>query len=451
MFSEKWTYKEFWKYVLPSVLSMLFISLYTIVDGLFVARYVGTEALAAVNITHPIYNLGFGVAIMLSVGGSALISIALGEKNAGKANNNFSLVTLVIIGAGIMVTVLGLLNLDGLLSLLGVSEALYEHAAIYAQILLLSVPFLGVKVSYEYFLRVDDCANLSLIVTVVGGIINMVLDYVFVAKLGWGIAGAGYATVIGIIVPSFIGAAHFFGNPKHIRYVRPHMDGKFLLEASINGSSEMVTELSGAITAVLFNITLIKYAGTAGVAANSVLMYILFVFIAVAIGLTMGIQPAISYSLGAKNYEMIRDIMKKSLIVIGGLSVFIFAFIQLFGAYPVQMFLKNDVTTAQMAINGLRIFSIALLIGGLNILGSGYFTAINNGKISAMISFSRSVVLLIPAILLLPSLFNINGIWMAIPVAETGTLLLTAYFYKKDKITQEIPFVDKNQLENNVA
>lgn len=229
------------------------------------------------------------------------------------------------------------------------------------------------------------------------------------------------------------------------------MDGKFLLEASINGSSEMVTELSGAITAVLFNITLIKYAGTAGVAANSVLMYILFVFIAVAIGLTMGIQPAISYSLGAKNYEMIRDIMKKSLIVIGGLSVFIFAFIQLFGAYPVQMFLKNDVTTAQMAINGLRIFSIALLIGGLNILGSGYFTAINNGKISAMISFSRSVVLLIPAILLLPSLFNINGIWMAIPVAETGTLLLTAYFYKKDKITQEIPFVDKNQLENNVA
>lgn len=210
MFSEKWTYKEFWKYVLPSVLSMLFISLYTIVDGLFVARYVGTEALAAVNITHPIYNLGFGVAIMLSVGGSALISIALGEKNAGKANNNFSLVTLVIIGAGIMVTVLGLLNLDGLLSLLGVSEALYEHAAIYAQILLLSVPFLGVKVSYEYFLRVDDCANLSLIVTVVGGIINMVLDYVFVAKLGWGIAGAGYATVIGIIVPSFIGAAHFW-------------------------------------------------------------------------------------------------------------------------------------------------------------------------------------------------------------------------------------------------
>lgn len=434
MFKEKWTYKQFWKYVLPSVLSMLFMSLYTIVDGLFVARYVGTKALAAVNITHPIYNLGFGVTLMLSVGGSALISIALGQGNKKKANNDFSLITLTILLATFFIAVVGYFNINALLKLLGVSSELYADSSLYAKILLFAFPFLGVKVSYEYFLRVDDNANLSLLVTVIGGVINMVLDYVFVALLGWGIAGAGYATVLGIILPTFIGAVHFMKSPKHICYVVPKMDVNFLREASINGSSEMVTELSGAITAVLFNITLIKYAGTAGVAANSVLMYILFIFIAVTIGVTMGVQPAISYCYGAKRSDIIRDIMKKSAVVIGSLSVVAFTLIQLFGHNMVTAFLKNDFQTAAMALNGLYIFSVALLIAGFNILGSGYFTAINNGKISAMISFSRSIVLLIPAILLLPSLFNINGIWMAIPVAEAGTIILAALFISKDEL-----------------
>ncbi len=451
MFSEKWTYKKFWAYVLPSVLSMLFISLYTIVDGLFVARYVGTKALAAVNITHPIYNLGFGVAIMLSVGGSALISIALGEGNKEQANNNFSLISVVIATLCTIISILGLSNLDGILKLLGVSQELYANAAIYARILLIAIPFLGIKISFEYFLRVDDCANLSLLVTVIGGVINMILDYIFIAKLGWGIAGAGYATVLGIVMSALIGAIHFFHKPKHIRYIMPHMDIKFLRDASINGSSEMVTELSGAITAILFNITLIQFAGAEGVAANSVLMYILFIFIAVSIGVTMGVQPAISYSYGAKNNEMIRDIMKKSIVVIGSLSAITFLLIQAFGYYPVQLFLKNDVATARLATNGLKIFSIAILIGGMNILGSGYFTAINNGKISAIISFSRSIILLIPAILFLPKVFGLNGIWMAIPLAEIGTIILTGYFFKKDKITLSIPQISIEKSEEEIA
>lgn len=344
---------------------------------------------------------------------------------------------LLTFGLSLLLSIIGLLNLKGLLSILGVSEELYANAAIYARILLFAIPFLGVKVSYEYFLRVDDCANLSLIVTVIGGVINMVLDYLFVAKFGWGIAGAGYATVLGIVCSAIVGGIHFFRKPKHIHYIKPTLDLAFLKEASINGSSEMVTELSGAITAILFNVTLIKYAGADGVAANSVLMYILFIFIAVAIGLTMGIQPAISYSYGSKNFEMIRDIMKKSLIVIGGLSVLTFVLIQGFGHYPVQLFLKNDPSTAAIAAEGLKIFSVALLMAGLNILGSGYFTAINNGKISVIISFSRSIVLLIPAILLLPSIFDLDGIWMAIPVAEVGTILVTAFFFSRDSIIKK--------------
>lgn len=451
MFSEKWNYKKFWRYVMPSVLSMLFISLYTIVDGIFVARYVGTKALAAVNITYPIYNLGFGIAVMLSVGGSALISIALGEKNKEQANNNFSLISLVILISTLLVAIYGWFNMDAVLGVLGVKDELYNDALIYGKILFALIPFLGIKVSYEYFLRVDDCASLSLVVTLIGGVINMVLDYIFVARFGWGVAGAGYATLLGTAMPAFIGAVHFLHRPKHIRYVLPKMDGRFLLDASINGSSEMITELSGAVTAVLFNVTLIKYAGTAGVAANSVLMYILFIFISVAIGMTMGIQPAISYSFGAQNREMIHDIMKKAIMVISVLSVCVFVVIQLFGHHMVAMFLPNDTATVNMAVQGLHIFSFALLIGGFNILGSGYFTALNNGKISALISFSRSVVLLIPAILLLPKFFNLNGIWLAMPLTEAITILLTLFFYKTDKSLNALPSTNVQQIVKETA
>lgn len=434
MFSEKWNYKKYFSYVLPSILSMLFISLYTIVDGLFVAKYVGTMALAAVNITYPIYNLGFAFVIMLSVGGSALISISLGEGNKDKANNNFSLITLAIIVSTVLITVLGLTNLKGLLSVLGVHDDMYVHAKTYARILLLAIPFLGLKVSYEYFLRVDDCANLSLLITVIGGLINIVLDYLFIAKLGMGIEGAGYATLIGIVISALIGAVHFLKNPKIIRYIKPKMDKIFLIDASINGSSEMVTELSGGITSILFNLTLIKYAGPKGVAANSVLMYIFFIFISIIIGITMGIQPVISYSFGAKNLEMIRDVMKKSIVIVAGLSISMFMFIQFLGSYPIQLFLKGDPTTANLALDAMYIFSLAMLLSGFNILGSGYFTAINSGKVSALISFSRSIVLLIPAILFLPAYFDLSGIWMAVPVAEAGTFLITGVFYSNKKV-----------------
>lgn len=434
MVTEKWTYKDYFKHVFPSILSMLFISLFTIVDGIFVARYVGTKALAAVNITYPIYNLGFAFIIMLSVGGSALISISLGKGDKTRANNYFSLITLAIIASTTVSAIVCLFNIKGLLSMLGVSSELYAYSATYAKILIIAIPFLGLKVSYEYFLRIDDCINLSLGITVIGGVTNIVLDYLFVAKFGFGIAGAGYATFIGIVVSAVIGAIHFIMKPKNLSYIIPKMDLKFLKDASINGSSEMVTELSGGITAIIFNVTLIKYAGAEGVAANSVLMYILFIFISVAIGITMGIQPVISYNYGASNHNIIRDIMKKSVYTIGGFSIATFILIQAFGHYPIELFLRNDINTAELASGGLRIFSIALLISGFNILISGYFTAINNGKISALISFSRSIILLIPAILILPDLFGFNGIWMAIPVAEVGTVLLTMIFLKRDKI-----------------
>jgi len=432
--SNTWSYKAFWKVVLPAVLSMLFISLYTIIDGIFISRYVGTKALAALNIVHPIYNLAFGIVIMLSVGGSALISIALGEGDKDKANNSFSLITIVIIVSSILLTIIGLSNFETILNILGLSDELYQYGSQYARILFIAVPFLSIKVSYEYFLRVDECVNLSLVVTIIGGLLNIILDYFFVARFGWGMKGAGYATLIGIAVSAFIGVYHFIRNSNHIRYIVPKMDGQFLRDASINGSSEMVTELSGGITAVLFNLTIMKYAGASGVAAISVLMYILFIFISISIGITMGVQPVISYNYGAQNYNLIRDLIKKSVTVLMSLSVITFILIQFFGIYPVQLFLKGDIETSKIAVNGLKIFSFALLLAGLNILGSGYFTAINNGKISAVISFARSIVFVIPGILLWPKIFLLNGVWITIPIAEVLTLFITFKFIKRDTI-----------------
>ncbi|MCH4887045.1 MATE family efflux transporter [Acidaminobacter sp. JC074] len=434
MFSQKWTYKEFIKYVMPAVLTMVFISLYTIVDGLFVARFVGTEALASMNLVYPIYNLGFAITVMLAVGGSALISIALGEKDKEKAINRFSLISLVILVTNILVSILGIIFIEQILNLLGVTQGLYADAKTYGLILFIALPVLSIKVGYEYFLRVDDCSGLSLAVAVVGGLVNIVLDYLFVAKFSWGIAGAGFATLLGIITSAIIGAVHFIRKPKLIYYKKPKLEWTFLKEATINGSSEMVTELSGAVTAVLFNITLLKYAGTPGVAANSVMMYILFLFIAISLGLSMGIQPVISYSYGAKNTEMIKDVMKKSTLTIAILSLVSFLFLQGFGKHLIELFVKDDLRTTELAVHGMHIFSIAFLFNGINILMSGYFTAINNGKISAIISFSRSFIFLIPSILILPQFLKINGIWLTIPLAELITLGMVLIFSRRDKI-----------------
>lgn len=438
MFSIHTSYKSFFKFVLPSVLSMLFISLYTIVDGIVVSRFVGTTALAAVNMTYPIYNLGFGVTIMLSVGGSALISIALGKKKTKEANNQFSLISLVIVVVNLVVAIIGLWQLDGILSILGVTEELFMQAKVYASILFVALPFLGVKVSFEYFLRVDNCANLSLFVTVIGGVINIILDILFVGYFKWGIAGAGYATLLGIVLPTFIGIHHFVRNSKLIKYVKPKWDVQFLKDASINGSSEMVTELSGAITSVVFNLALIKYAGAAGVAANSVMMYILFIFIAISIGITMGIQPAISYNYGADEPSIIRQILKKSYVVIGLMSILSFVVMQVFNQSLIELFLKDDPTTVMMAVKGMKIFAFAFLMNGFNIVSSGYFTAINNGKISAFISFSRSLVVRLPAVIILPMFLDLDGIWLAIPLAEVVTMMMSIHYLSKDKIIRKL-------------
>lgn len=431
---KSWNYLEFIKYVLPSIIGMVFISLYTIIDGLFIARYVGTNALAAINIVYPIYNIAFGISIMLAAGSSALISIALGKKEYHKVNNYFSLISIVIIVLGISISIFGYSNLSNLLNLLGSTKKLIKYSHDYASIILMLIPFLCIKTCYEYFLRVDESEGLSMIAIITGGIINIVLDYILIVEFNLGIKGAGYATAIGIFISTLICIYHFIFKSKHLNYIRPEFDKNFIINSLINGSSEMIIELSGAITTIIFNITIVKYAGERGIAAISTLLYIFFIFISISLGLTIGIQPLISYNYGAKNYKIIKNIIKKAFIILITISVTTFIIAHFYGGYSIKLFLKNDFKTFNLTLRGLKIFSIALLFCSINILGSTYFTALNKGKKSAIISLSRSIIFLVPSIFLLPIFFKINGFWMSIPLAELITLFITIYFFRQDSI-----------------
>ncbi|MBI9013256.1 MAG: MATE family efflux transporter [Clostridiales bacterium] len=431
---QNWTYSKLIGYVFPSILSILFVSLYTIVDGLFISRYVGTAALAAVNIVYPIYNFAFGISIMICVGGSVLVAISLGAKQYKTANNDFSLVNLVMLIVSLATTLAGLIYINPLLNLLGLTDQLMGHGKIYAQLLLISMPFLTVKIGFEYFLRVDHNATLSFIVTLSGGIINIVLDYLFVAVFNWGVTGAGLATLSGIIISSIMGLYYFIKYAKHLKFILPKWRWKVLLLVCKNGLSELVTEASAGVVVILFNYKLIEYAGTSSVAAYTTLLYIFYVFKSISMGITIGTQPIISFNLGLKSYKTIKDLFLKSTVFIGSISLIVFMIMQIHGEFLIKIFITNDHHTTQLALNGLTIYSFSLLFSGLNIFGIGYLNAVNDGKKAVLISFAKPLCFMIPTLYLLSDVFGLDGIWMTVPAAEVCTFLLILSFLIKDNI-----------------
>lgn len=431
---KKWTYGKLIGYVLPSILSILFVSLYTIVDGLFISRYVGTDALAAVNIVYPIYNFIFGITVMFCVGGSVLVAISLGSKQFDTANNDLSLVTLVMFIISLLISIIGLIYINPLLSWLGLTDNLMRFGRIYAQLLLISMPFLTMKMGFEYFLRVDHNATLSFIVTLSGGIINIVLDYLFVAVFKWGVAGAGLATLSGIVISSIIGLYYFIRYAKDLKFVLPKWHAKILFLVCKNGMSELITEASAGLVVILFNYKLMEYAGAAGVAAYTTLLYIFYVFKSVSFGITIGTQPIISYNLGLKSYRTIKDIFVKSTVLISSMSLMVFIVMQIYGELFINIFITNDNHTTQLALGGLTIYSFSLLVTGLNIFGIGYLNAINDGKKAVLISLVKPFIFIIPTLFILSEFIGLNGIWMTVPVAEVFSLLLMVSFLLKEDI-----------------
>ncbi|SKC69574.1 MATE family efflux transporter [Maledivibacter halophilus] len=432
-FSQKTSLKEFFKFISPPILSMLFLSLYTIMDGIFVSHKVGSDALASINIVLPMVNLLCGIGVMLATGGSALISISLGKNNLKEANNGFSLILLFSLIIGVIFSVLGLVFNEKIFSLLGATEALMNYCKNYGIIILLCAPFYILKMIFEYFTRVDGAFNFSLLASLLGGLIDLILNYVFIYHLNFGIKGAALSTLIGSAFSTILCSLYFISKKSTLKYVKPSLDLRLLKDTIYNGSSEMVTQLSVAITTLLFNYTALKYAGESGVAAITIILFIQFVMTSVYLGHIAGISPIISFNYGAKNQKKIKEYNLYSKVFVMISSLIIFIICSVFSPIIVKIFISKTNIVYNITLKGLKIFAFSFLATGLNIYTSGLFTALSNGKISALLSFSRTFIFCIIGFWVLPSLFKLNGLWLVVPFAEFSSLFVSLFFLKRYK------------------
>lgn len=416
------------KFALPTIIMMIITSLYTIVDSMFVSRFVGTNALSAINIVFPLINVIMALAIMLSTGGSAVIARKLGRGNQDAARSNLSLIYLTGTILALLISFVGILYLDTIIRWLGSSELLYEYCEDYLLVQLLFAPFLVVQILCQTFLVVAGNPRLGLIASIVAGIVNIILDYIFIVMLHWGITGAAVATGIGYCLGAACGVIYLFSRKSTLYFSKPQLDLKMLWQSIFNGSSEMITNVAMAVVTFLYNIIMMKHLGEDGVAAITIILYMEFLLNALFMGFSMGVAPVISYNYGAKNVAQIRHIFKICLAFIGSSSIVIYLGAIALAPYIIVIFTPTDSNVYQIATNGFSLFSICFLFGGINIFTTALFTAFSNGKISAIISFLRTFVFIAGGLLILPKLFSETGIWLAMPIAEFLTMGIAAYF-----------------------
>lgn len=429
--SKKFTFGSLLLFALPTTIMMMVTSLYTIIDGMFVSRFVGTNALSSINIVYPVVNIVLGVSIMLSMGSNAIVARKLGEGRPGSARTTFSTIICLNIGFGLAIAVLGNLFAVPLSRLLGASDILLADCVTYLRWQLSFAPALMLQVLFQMYFITDGRPGLGLFLSLLAGVTNAVLDYVLIVTMGMGIAGAAIATVTGYAIPSVIGLIYFACSRKSLWMVRPVLERKELAETCINGSSEMVTNLSAGVITFLFNRIMMGFAGEDGVAAITIIQYSEFLMNAMYIGFSQGVSPVISYNYGSKNHLQLKQVFKTSIIFMTVTSVTVFLFAQLAGSQVVSIFARPDSPVYALARHGFTIFAVGFLFSGLNIFSSALFTALENGRVSAVISFVRTFGLIVTSLMVFPALLGISGVWMAIPAAELGSTLLCLYFRRK--------------------
>ena len=432
--SEYFTYKKLLRFVLPSIVMMIFTSIYGVVDGLFVSNYVGKTAFAAVNLIMPFLMAISALGFMIGTGGSAIVAKTLGEGKKEQANEYFSMLVYLTLIGGIVLSALGILFSPLIARGLGADGALLTNCVLYARITLLSMPAFMLQNVFQSFFVTAEKPKLGLGVIVIAGVTNMVLDFLLVGVFQIGLAGAAFATVTSECIGGLFPILYFARkNSSLLKLGRTHFNGQIFLCACGNGSSELMTNLSSSIVNSLYNIQLMNLAGENGVAAFGTIMYVNFIFIAIFLGYSIGSAPLVSYHYGAGNHDELKNLFQKSLRLIGIWGLMLFILAQLIARPLAAIFVGYDADLFSMTQNGFRIYCIAYLINGFNIYGSSFFTALNNGLISAAISFLRTLVFQLAAVLLLPLLLDINGIWSAVAVAELLTLGLTVTFFVRNR------------------
>ena len=434
--SEHFTYSKLLRFVFPSIVMMIFTSIYGVVDGIFVSNYVGSTSFAAVNLIWPFVMATGAVGFMLGTGGSAIVAKTMGEGKEKRANEYFSMLIYVNAAAGILLSIIGFLFIRPITQLLGARETLLEEAALYGRILLLGNAAFMLQNSFQSFFPVAEKPQTGLLVTVAAGITNMVMDYLLIAVFQLGLIGAAAATVLSYFVGGILPIFYFAKkNPSRLKLVKTKFYGRELLKSCTNGSSEMMSNLSMPIVNMLYNLQLIKIAGENGVAAYGVIMYVNFIFVAVFIGYAIGSAPIIGFHYGSGNQAELKNLFKKSLVIILVGSVSMTGLAEISALPLSKIFVGYDEVLLEMTQHGFCIFSLSFLFSGFNIFSSAFFTALNNGAVSAAISFLRTLIFQIISVIVLPILFGIDGIWMAVVVAEILAMCIAAILLLKKRKT----------------
>lgn len=430
--SEHFNYRKLIYFTIPTIAMMIFTSIYGVVDGIFVSNCVGSDAFAAVNLIMPALMILGSVGFMVGTGGSALVSKTLGEGKKEKANEIFSMLIAVVILFGAVLSVIGIVAMRGIAELLGADETMMEYCVLYGRVLLLgNVPFM-LQNAFQSFLVVAERPQMGLKISIAAGVTNMVFDFLFVYLFQWGVVGAGLATVISQLVGSMIPLAYFLKkNPSPLRLIKFEFDGNALLKSCTNGSSEMLTNLSMSLVSMLYNFQLMKFAGADGVAAYGIIMYVSFIFSGTYLGYSIGAAPIVSYHYGAGNRDELKNLFKKSLILISVASVVLTGAAELTSGILAGVFVSYDAELLAMTTLAIRLYSISYLFNGINVFASAFFTALNDGLVSAVISFLRTLLFQVAMIFLLPVLLGLEGIWLAIVAAEILALFVSMFCFVK--------------------
>lgn len=427
--SDHFTYRKLLKFVAPSAVMMMFTSIYGVVDGLFVSNYVGKVPFAAINLVMPFIMILGGIGFMIGTGGSALVSKTLGEGDREKANRYFTMMIYLSLICGAAASVIGFVFIRPISYLLGATDAMIGDCVEYGRMIFLFTTAFMMQNVFQSFLVTAEKPRLGLLATVGAGVTNMALDAWFIAGLGWGVKGAALATGISQTVGGILPLIYFLRpNSSLLKITRTKLEGRPVFLAVTNGSSELMSNISASVVSMIYNIQLMKFAGEDGVAAYGVLMYVQFVFIALFIGYAIGSAPIIGYHYGAINHSELKNMLKKSIVIMSISGVIMTLLAQALAMPLAKVFVGYDEGLFDMTVHAFRVFSFSFILAGINIFASSFFTALNNGAVSAAISFLRTLIFQSTAVIVLPMIWELDGIWLSITVAEVFALIISVTF-----------------------
>ena len=431
--SDHFTYRKLLNFVLPSIVMMVFTSIYGVVDGLFVSNYAGKTAFAAINLVMPFIMVLGGMGFMIGTGGTALVAKVLGEGEKKEANRYFSMMVLVTLLLGVALSVVGVIFMRPVSRLLGATEAMMDDCVLYGRIVIAFTFTFMLQNVFQSFLIVAEKPKLGLGVTVAAGVTNMVLDALFVGGFGWGIAGAAVATGLSQCVGGILPLIYFLRpNNSLLRLCKTRLELRPILKACGNGSSELMSNISSSFVSMLYNFQLMRFSGEDGVSAYGVLMYVQFIFVAIYVGYAVGSAPIVGFHYGAKNHDELKNLLRKSTLLMASSGVVLTILAMVLAGPLAKIFVGYDQGLYDLTRHAFRVFAYSFLLAGFNIFASSFFTALNNGAVSAAISFLRTLIFQTASVLLLPLVLGVDGIWWAIFAAEVfASLISVAFLFAK--------------------